>query len=103
MKTRSYVIKQLPILHENLFANWGWQQRHGGWHLEDYEDVYEGEIEVQPKETVQETLERIFEMFNADERPAYYHGRSLSVGDVVEIDGESVWFCDSLGFRNVED
>lgn len=63
-----------------------------------YDKVYDGEVDCQ-------SLEGIFGMFNTA-LPADYHGRSLSVSDVVEIvEAENVkpgfYFCDSIGFKEV--
>jgi hypothetical protein len=46
-------------------------------------------------------LEDIWVMFNCEERtPANYIGRSLSVSDVVGIDGW-LYFCDSVGWKRI--
>lgn len=41
----------------------------------------------------------IYYRFNTD-HPEAYRGRSLSVGDLVEIDGD-VFFCDNVGWKQV--
>lgn len=53
-------------------------------------------------------LERVFDIFNREtgEAPENYHGRSLSVSDVVEvIDAEGVapgfYYCDRFGFKRI--
>lgn len=64
---------------------------------EDYELVYEGEIEDFKGNA---TLEALFTQFNAN-HPADFTGHSLSVSDVIVIsaDGkESAYYCDSIGF-----
>lgn len=99
---KAYAIGQLPDGHENLFMNYNWTLRHGGWDLDEYECVWKGEIDVSPNDSASDTLERIYAMFNGEEKPEGYAGRSLSVSDVVEIEGRGVWFCDSIGFRKME-
>ena len=63
-----------------------------------YDRVFSGKVDC-------ETLEDVYVMFNTN-HPFGYHGRSLSVSDVVEVvlpDEDSVfYFCDSIGFRNVD-
>lgn len=44
-------------------------------------------------------LDDIYERFNTD-HPETYRGRSLSVSDLVEIDGE-LFFCDSGEWKQV--
>jgi hypothetical protein len=45
-------------------------------------------------------LEEIFERFNV-RKPEGFKGRSMSVGDLVEIGGK-LWFCAVFGFEAVE-
>ena len=61
-----------------------------------YNKVYGGEIE-DGKTT--DVLERIYTKFNVG-RPQDFRGHSLSVADVVELDG-SFYFCDSYGFKQI--
>lgn len=64
---------------------------------EDYELVYEGEIDDFKGNS---TLEALFNQFNTA-HPADFSGHSLSVSDVIVIsaDGkESAYYCDSIGF-----
>ena len=63
-----------------------------------YDKVYEGEISAGD-------LEGVFTMFNCD-RPEDYAARSMSVSDVVKIEGsvnvkDGFYFCDSDGFKEV--
>ena len=64
-----------------------------------YGKVFEGEIDAKD-------LEEIYEIFNLD-KPDGYHGRSLSVSDVVAVrdpDSKKIdyFFCDSIGFKKVD-
>jgi len=65
---------------------------------ECYDYVFDGEV------LRVENLEQVFEVFNLS-NPEGYHGRSLSVSDVVEVksvSGESNYFYyDSVGFHKV--
>lgn len=59
-----------------------------------YEKVYEYEAE----EDVD--LEDVFYIFNM-EHPKDFLGHSLSVSDVVALDGK-LYFCDSIGWKEME-
>ena len=65
---------------------------------DDYEVVYEGEVKIKPD--VHAMLETIFYIFNCC-RPEDFKGRSISVSDVVELNGK-VYYCDSFGFREIK-
>ena len=63
-----------------------------------YDCVFDGEVNCK-------SLESVFALFNF-RYPDGYQGRSLSLSDVVEVlDGEHVpkglYFCDSIGFKEV--
>lgn len=63
-----------------------------------YDKVFEGELKA-------EYLENLFEIFNLN-HPKGYHGRSMSVSDVVGVSGakgvkDGCYFCDSIGFREI--
>lgn len=48
-------------------------------------------------------LERLFQIFNID-HPADYKGRSLSVSDIVILDGDSgaqCYYCEPIGFARL--
>lgn len=47
-------------------------------------------------------LEAIYAIFNTN-HPKDYAGRSLSVSDLVTLDGIGTYFCDSFGFRRLDD
>lgn len=64
--------------------------------LTNYEEVYCSVIEKNDG-----TLEELFEIFNL-RHPRAYFGRSMSVSDIVLLDGE-YYYCDSVGWENVTD
>lgn len=67
---------------------------------DDYEIVYEGEIDEFKGNA---TLEALFAQFNTD-YPADFTGHSLSVSDVIviSVDGkDTAYFCDSFGFAEM--
>ncbi len=64
---------------------------------EIYECVYEKELPVVDPE-------RVYQMFNTD-LPVDYHGRSLSISDIVEFEkngSSQFFFCDTFGFSLVK-
>lgn len=65
--------------------------------LDDYECLCSGSIEGDGTE---ETLENLFYIFNC-RRPEDFKGHSLSVGDIIELDG-TMWYCDSFGWKQLE-
>ena len=69
-----------------------------GFTLDDYEVVYEGEVKIKPD--VHAMLETIFYIFNC-RRPEDFKGRSMSISDVVELNGKA-YYCDSFGFKEIK-
>ena len=67
-----------------------------GFSLNDYEVVYEDEVGCVD---VYDTLESLFFVFNND-RPTDFKGRSMSVSDVVELDGK-YYYTDTFGFEEI--
>ena len=65
--------------------------------IDNYKQVYDGNIDAE--ENVIGTLEKIYSMFNAY-RPKDFKGHSLSVSDVVELDGEK-YYVDRFGWKKV--
>lgn len=47
-------------------------------------------------------LDEIWALFNADDRPNGRYERSLSVADVITLDGKKSYAVTSTGFREVE-
>lgn len=62
------------------------------------QDVYNKVYEYEQEGDVD--LEEVFYQFN-NEYPADFRGHSLSVSDIVEVDGK-LYFCDSAGFKECE-
>ena len=59
-----------------------------------YEPIYTGEGLDHP--------EKVYTAFQGSNRPADFRAYSLSVGDVVQLDGVA-YFCDSFGWLELED
>jgi hypothetical protein len=67
--------------------------------LADYHETYAGEINgFLP---VIRALEELFRRFN-DEHPADFRSYSLSIADLVRIDGERFFYCDTSGWHPLE-
>lgn len=95
-----YVIKQLFDLRNSEYAFMPWRIAEHLFDINDYVVVYEGDIELEdPKQRVhpENYLEHLFYIFNVD-HPKDFKGHSLSVGDVVELDGRN-YYCDSAGWK----
>ena len=69
----------------------------------DYDKMYKigraalGIISIEPADI----LERVYRIFNI-EKPADFKGHSLSVSDVVTLDG-AAWYVDTFGFKRLND
>lgn len=59
-----------------------------------YTEVYSGTMDVEDAEDVYMRLQWT--------KPQGYKGHSLSVSDLVQMDGKT-YFCDSFGFKDVTD
>lgn len=66
----------------------------------DYHKVYEYDM-VAVEESVEDFLETVFMCFNKDVKPEGYTGHSMSVGDIVEIDGVA-YICANCGWNEVK-
>lgn len=64
-----------------------------------YDLVHKGSYEETDTRYVTEALEDIFHIFNTIS-PQGYRGRSMSVSDIVKIEG-SYYYCDSFGWVDV--
>ena len=65
--------------------------------LKYYASVYSDDINYE--KPINEFLEYLFKKFNLD-RPNDFGGHSMSVSDIVKIDGK-YYFCDSCGWKTI--
>ena len=71
---------------------------------EAWELVYTWETEKEPD------LDYIFATFNrriaytevSEATPEDFHGHSMSVSDIIEYPDGRLWFCDSLGWKEIK-
>jgi hypothetical protein len=65
--------------------------------LRDYDLVYDGELEVQGADSNDiKVLDYLYHKLNVGEKPISYQGHSLSVSDLVSLDGKP-YCCQSIG------
>ena len=88
-----YKIKQIKDVEncEYAFEHYNWCK--DKINLDDYEVVYEGELDYSE---MPNALEELFDMFNI-RRPEDFKGRSMAVSDIVEVDGDN-YYCDAVGW-----
>lgn len=101
-----YKIYQLNYHNQNvirdhkMYEGWEMLNKTAGFSMWDYEKVYEGETNLDEKFDNITILENLFAKFNLD-HPEDFHGHSLSVSDVVDLDG-TLYYCDDYGWVNTK-
>ena len=83
---------------EKLFVSWDDLNKYSKFDISQYKKLYEGEVTEMTD--LFHMLESIFEKFN-HRHPSDFYGHSLSVSDVVNVDGIN-YYCDSYGWVNTE-
>lgn len=87
--------KDAPDKHYKIFEPYDRLIKYfGEVNFNDYECIYDGLIEMNA------TLDDIFEMCNLN-HPIGYLGHSLSVSDIVHINGK-YYYCDSIGWKELD-
>lgn len=94
MKIKLYQIAPEKDDKNLMFMSYKFTVLHGGINAGNYELVFDGDLPAQ-------TAEDVFRIFNL-EHPSGYRGRSMSVSDIIWIEGLGYWFCDSVGFRRIQ-
>ena len=98
---KSYKIYQLPVEHKAKFMGYEFAQKHNVMpKLEDYNLVWEGQYPYSGGTPLWVTCDDIYLKFNAGRHPEGYKGHSISMSDVIEIDGK-YFYCDSFGWEEV--
>lgn len=96
-------ILQLKDITENCFFFFmplHYLKKHGlKVSLDSYESIYKEQIITPDNEDDSTTLENLYMRFQGP-KPTTYHGHSLSVSDIIEIDGVN-YYCDSVGFEKL--
>ena len=102
-----FAIYQAPVEEKFVFMNYDFAQAavedfSDNWenHYEKvYESDYEDEEDISGEVYHPEVLEALFEIFNLN-HPDDYEARSLSVSDIVVLEGK-VYYCDSFGWKEM--
>ena len=93
-----YRIFQLPINNKFCFVAFDEAMSHDTWGGRfDYVSVYAASIDA---DSIGDALEHIWRLHNADDRPSGRCFRSLSMSDVVTIDGIP-YYCDRFGWSEI--
>ena len=92
-----YRIKQIKDVENCAYAFKHYEWAKNVLDLNDYEVVYEGDLDY-PE--MPNALEELFEIFN-NKRPKDFERRSMSISDVVEIDGKN-YYCDFVGWEELK-
>lgn len=98
-----YALMQLPERHDQCFRPLTrplnqYNKADSSVSLHDYEMVYGGPLTVSVDMTDIEICEMLFAKFNRDDRPNGKTSRSMSVSDIIHMDDDKYYFCDSYGF-----
>lgn len=96
----NYELLQVELKCNYRFMGWDYASKHG-FDLKDYDSVYKGTISVGDKSDEGAVAELLFMIFNSNKRPQDYQGRSMSVSDVVIINGKK-YYCDDVGFKDLD-
>ena len=88
------IIYQLSIESNNIFRDYEWATRSGHLNTSGYHKVWSGELYTN-------NLNKIFEIFNLN-HPSDYRGHSLSISDIVSVDGV-LYFVNDFGFVELKD
>ena len=90
----TYKIYQLNKEHENLLFR-GYKEE--TFNIDNYKEVYSGEIETTGN--IVNDLDNIYLKFNGV-HPEDFKGHSLSVSDIVELDG-NVYYVERMGWKKL--
>ena len=92
-----YKIKQIKDVENCAYAFKHYEWAKNVLDLNDYEVVYDGELDCPG---MPNALEELFEIFN-NKRPKDFERRSMSISDIVEIDGKN-YYCDFVGWEELK-
>lgn len=97
-------IYQLKATDHNRAVRWvsfaNFVAERGAPNAADYDRVYEYTVLRIPGSDTETVLEHVFREFNLH-KPADFKGHSLSVSDVITLDG-TAWYVDVYGFKKLE-
>lgn len=88
-------VYQANIEWKNKFMGYDFVMSHGGIDQSEYNCVYDGYVETN-------NLEDIFIIFNTS-KVYGFTGHSLSVSDIIVVEGLGIYFVDTFGFAEIFD
>lgn len=102
MKYTIYMLKDTERNVRKRFMSYAWAEEQGGITFNDYEPVYSGEVIMSG--SIAGVLDGLYAIHNRE-----YHKdaagrilpRSMSVSDVIEIEGQGAWYCEPLGWKKL--
>lgn len=90
MKVKVY---QANIEWKNKFMSYDFVMSHGGIEEDQYHCCYNGELDAND-------LEEVFFILNMN-HPVGFNGHSLSVSDIIKVEGLGTYFVDFIGFEEI--
>lgn len=86
--------KDAPNREDKIFKPYEWvKERFGTINMNDYRCVFSGEELVNG-------LDDIFTKCNSYPKPTGYTGWSMSISDIIEMDGKK-YYCDAFGWKEM--
>lgn len=98
IKATNELIEENPHLIKRLFCEIPKNEKEVDFKKNFYEEVYNSDLGL--SENINEALEEMFIKFNSD-HPESYKGRSLSVSDIVFIEGKGYYACQRFGWKEI--
>ena len=92
-----FILQLKKDKHDYLFMDFAYAEKRG-FDYQDYEVMYEGTIDDEGEGPLY-ALDSIFTKFNID-RPEDFHGHSLSVSDIVQLDNK-FYYCNPIGWKRL--
>ena len=98
MKLQILQLKRTPELRNYMFTSMSLLEKLNlKVDLNNYNEVYMDDLYSSIFSKNIDILEEIFQKFNMGQKPESYKGHSLSVSDIVVLDGVN-YYVDSFGF-----
>lgn len=98
MKLQILQLKSTPELRNYMFTSMSLLEKLNlKVDLNNYNEVYEDDLYSSIFSKNIDILEEIYQKFNMGQKPESYKGHSLSVSDIVVLDGVN-YYVDSFGF-----
>lgn len=98
MKLQILQLKSTPELRNYMFTSMSLLKKLNlKVDLNNYNEVYEDDLYSSIFSKNIDILEEIYQKFNIGQKPESYKGHSLSVSDIVVLDGVN-YYVDSFGF-----